>query len=646
MCASAGVAALILYLACLPPSVTGEDSGELIAAAYTLGIPHPPGYPLWTLLGYAATHALPFGSIAWRAAALSAAFGALTVWLLAELVLHLFSRRDVAWVSAMALALSREFWEQSIVAEIYTLGAFLVLLAVSLILAWHRWRHRAMLYAAAAAAGLAGAHYTLNLLLLPVLFGFVFATDIRPRRARTYALAALCALPGWLLYVYLPVRSAMDPPVDWGDPTSPARFWDVISRGQYAHLLASAPRTWANFSAQSVEFSRILADQFTPWLGALALPGVAALWLRDRAAGAFLTALFVLFAIGGIVVPNFPLEYHWIWVNTPYWIPAYLIAAVFVAAALDWLLREVKWPRNVPAITAAILLTSLAVWNGPHNYRRGDTTVMNYASDVLDTFAPDAIYFGGGDHTVFPLMYLQVVEGRRPDVLIANRYGYPSAELYAIAGEIPPATRPRDAEEDRLFARALESDRPVYSATPRPSATRHEVYEGLLYRYVRADEAYDTRTEWPGYHQPIRASSLARGDWSNELVEHEYWAALGRRLLRSGDPDSGVEFLTHAATLIHEDKSALNNLGLACAKEGLLEDAAGFFERALETDPAFVPALLNLARCRIELGETTTALALVARAAEAGADPDAVRQMHIAASNSAAGAERRDEKLD
>ena len=44
--------ALAVYLKTLALTVTGEDSGELIAAAATLGIPHPTGYPLWCLLGF------------------------------------------------------------------------------------------------------------------------------------------------------------------------------------------------------------------------------------------------------------------------------------------------------------------------------------------------------------------------------------------------------------------------------------------------------------------------------------------------------------------------------------------------------------------------------------------------------------------
>ena len=59
----------VLYLITLAPSIGPEDGGELAAAAYTLGIPHPTGYPLWTLFGWIFTKLIPFGEIAWRESA-------------------------------------------------------------------------------------------------------------------------------------------------------------------------------------------------------------------------------------------------------------------------------------------------------------------------------------------------------------------------------------------------------------------------------------------------------------------------------------------------------------------------------------------------------------------------------------------------
>ncbi|HRK33650.1 MAG TPA: DUF2723 domain-containing protein, partial [Candidatus Hydrogenedentes bacterium] len=65
LAACTALTALVVYVMTLGPTITGEDSGELVTAAYTLGIAHPPGYPIWCLLGKVFTF-IPFGSVAWR----------------------------------------------------------------------------------------------------------------------------------------------------------------------------------------------------------------------------------------------------------------------------------------------------------------------------------------------------------------------------------------------------------------------------------------------------------------------------------------------------------------------------------------------------------------------------------------------------
>lgn len=73
-----GGLALLLYLLTCSPTVNSTDSGELITVAYTGGIAHPPGYPLYTLLGILVSH-LPLGDVAWRMNMLSAIFAAVAV---------------------------------------------------------------------------------------------------------------------------------------------------------------------------------------------------------------------------------------------------------------------------------------------------------------------------------------------------------------------------------------------------------------------------------------------------------------------------------------------------------------------------------------------------------------------------------------
>src|SRR5581483_1437856 len=72
--ATAFLITLAAYLATLAPTVTGEDSGELVPAAWTLGIPHPPGYPLWTVIAHLFTY-VPIGDAAFRVNLCSAVLG-------------------------------------------------------------------------------------------------------------------------------------------------------------------------------------------------------------------------------------------------------------------------------------------------------------------------------------------------------------------------------------------------------------------------------------------------------------------------------------------------------------------------------------------------------------------------------------------
>jgi len=85
----------LLYLLTLAPTVTFEDSGELIAAAYNLGIPHEPGYPLWTMIAHLFT-LLPLGTVAYRVNLLSAVLAALTAALVAWHDLGVRDRRPGA----------------------------------------------------------------------------------------------------------------------------------------------------------------------------------------------------------------------------------------------------------------------------------------------------------------------------------------------------------------------------------------------------------------------------------------------------------------------------------------------------------------------------------------------------------------------
>src|SRR5438477_7810086 len=128
----AGVVALALfalYAWSAPRTVALEDDGLFILSSYFLGIEHPPGYPIFTLIGHLFTY-LPFGAVAYRVHLASALFGALTggaAWLCAR---ALIDGRLPAYLAAFALGVSPVFWSQAIIAEVFTLNTFFLLVLV------------------------------------------------------------------------------------------------------------------------------------------------------------------------------------------------------------------------------------------------------------------------------------------------------------------------------------------------------------------------------------------------------------------------------------------------------------------------------------------------------------------------------------
>jgi len=110
---------------------------------YILGIAHPTGYPLYLLLGWAWSHALPIGDVAYRMNLFSGVWAALAVGLSYPLALR-FVRRGAPGLDPMAarlgaatatatFAVGQTFWSQAIIAEVYSFNAFFVVLVLLLL---------------------------------------------------------------------------------------------------------------------------------------------------------------------------------------------------------------------------------------------------------------------------------------------------------------------------------------------------------------------------------------------------------------------------------------------------------------------------------------------------------------------------------
>ena len=198
--ATAGLTALLGYVLTLAPTVSLWDSGEFIAAAKDLGVPHPPGSPLFVLLAHTWAALLPLGTFAWRVNLFSAVAGAATVAFLALACFEILRRRAAttgAEAGAVAAALVAGFtlthWQNSNETEVYSIATAMVGAVLWLVLLWRGERDAAAAPGATPGPdrpsrylllilyifGLAVGDHLLTLLAGPAVVAFLWAEERR-----------------------------------------------------------------------------------------------------------------------------------------------------------------------------------------------------------------------------------------------------------------------------------------------------------------------------------------------------------------------------------------------------------------------------------------------------------------------------------
>lgn len=423
-----GGAALLLYLLTLAPTVTFADSGELAAAVHFLDVAHPPGFPLYLLLGKLFTLLLPWGRFILRLNAFSALCAALAVGFTGAalaLIPTSSSRRDKGFLAAAGLlAVSRTFWEQATLTEVYALNMALAAGLFLLLALFLRWREERRTNRAERAAALAaflsglglGNHLTL-IFWAAMLFLVIWLEEGRLfwRGKRLLPRAGLFLL-GLGIYLYLPLRAAASPPLNWGDPENWPRFLRHVTAAQYRVNFSPGWRTWAN---QLGFFLPRLWGEFGP-LPLLFLPLGLFRLFRQRSPLAWPTVL------GASLVLFYALSYEIAEDQETYYMLFFLLAALWIGQGMAWVLERPAVQRSRTArylLTALFLL--LILWpltaHLPLCDRHAYTYAEAYARDILEKLPANAFVLTRHWNFFSPAYYLQQVEGLRPDIVLVDQ---------------------------------------------------------------------------------------------------------------------------------------------------------------------------------------------------------------------------------
>jgi hypothetical protein len=414
----------IVYVLTMFPTVAHGDTGALISVVYNMGIAHPPGYPLYTLLGKLFTF-IPIGSIAWRVNLASTFYGAAAAALLFVTMLRLTRRTWASLLAAGLFAFSPLTWQYSILAEVFSLNNLFAALIALVALSYHQSRRRPFLFVLAFVTGLGFSHHqTIAFWAAPVWGWLLWVEKGVILNVGTIGRCAGFFVLGLTPFLYMPLAALRDPLVVWGDVSTPTGFVRHVLRSDYGSFSLIPGAT-----GQSGDVGRALAFYFRHLASEVLFVGLplAVLGvyqgLRNISSRGFVAATVVSFTAYVITfhtLARLPMTESSILAAhiQKFW----LLPNIFVClwAGLGLYAIGSRW-RRLEVLWWGVALAVVVVQVGVH-YKGEDQSdnwlFHDHAKLKLEHLPDRAILLTNGDTDSHTLQYLNDCERLREDVTV------------------------------------------------------------------------------------------------------------------------------------------------------------------------------------------------------------------------------------
>ena len=438
MVASSFLGLFLLYLYTLAPSVPTGDSGELIASAYTLGIPHAPGYPLFNLIGKAFSF-IPFGNVAWRINLMSAIFSLLASFFIYLTLVRLTKYWPAAIFGMLFFALSPIVWEYSLKAEVFALNNFFASLIIYLVVvlrdcypserndsAFLNTTHT-ILYLLFFTCGLALTnHHTIILFAPGVILALLLYARLILFKPTTLFIALGAFVLGLAVYLYIPIRAHAQPYMNWDDVRSWHGFIQLITRADAGTFnLMIVDNEAYSFIERCSLYLYSFIKEFNLFGIILILLGLFSLIRqKDKKLCMILLLLYFLSSFGFLLIANLAKNNAiLIGVFERFYMLSAVLVALFIGMGVYFLQSIISNKRITYWLNGGILISILIMtcFNLPRTSQRDNYLDYNLGWNVLNSLEKEAVVVVYGDTLTFSLNYLQQVEGLRPDVIVLNQ---------------------------------------------------------------------------------------------------------------------------------------------------------------------------------------------------------------------------------
>jgi tetratricopeptide (TPR) repeat protein/uncharacterized membrane protein YqaE (UPF0057 family) len=623
------LAVLAVYIVSLNPVFHANDSPETTACAFTLGIQHPPGYPLFSLMGKIFTF-IPCGNIGFRVNLLAACCGAGSAALLFVIIFNILAKKDSdiypvifsALAASLTFAFSYTIWSESLSSKggIYTLNVLLLLVIIYYLFEWERLGGMKYFYAACFIFGVSLAnHWESMAVVFPALAVFAFLVfkkngfygkKFLPR----FLIACAATVPGIFLYIYLIIRSRSGTILNWGAPVDFQQLLWVVFRAQYADL--EKAKSMATVLKQAVRVSGHIFNGLTIPGFFLAIAGIFGFMQTGRKQRLILFG--VMFAMIVVSISFYlNLKDEMMWIMDVFLIPAYVSMAVFAGCGIYMISVYAGSRKKIFLYPAAALFMTVPVLQYALNRAETDQSRYFYGYDfgmnVIKSINTDGIAMLEGDFNVMPQMYFRQVMHRGNFSPVTTIFLYVPWGLDNLKRETPDI-KITARKEDNLTSKisnlmALNyRERDIYSSIFRktledfyPDGNKMFVPDGMAMKLsfdrLKTLRQAEANLRVLSYRNVI--SDRLYLDNSTEFCLSNYSSAFvetGNAFKDLNLDSEAVHYLEKAVTIATAPTKAeaLTHLGVEYSKLGRYQDSLRVYEEAIKVKPGIIEAYSNM----------------------------------------------------
>lgn len=419
----------------MPRSLSGLDSAELAAGAWTLGIVHAPGCPAYLLFAQPFL-LLPVGDVAYRLGLFSAFSASLAIAVLWETLRRLGVGAGRAVAASWVLAVAPVWWANALVAELYAPASLLLAVSIWAVVRWKESGRISFLLGAAASMSLAlGVHLALASMLPGFIFALCTGRHSLLRSPRLFAATTLVGLCGPATYLYIPIRASMGVAMDYArqngvDASTAEGFWWMLSGRMFEPLFFAVPLR--ALPGELVDVAALVwRNMFGIGAVFVAMAALTGMTQSDlRWALRIMAAGFLCLMVPYGSVDKLSMYSPFLWICA-------LWLGIACQRAADWIDKtRVAVFQLEPGLVLGVLVASSLAMNFTSMNWSKDNSARERGQTILAALPTGSLFIGSW--LDIPILeYMQHVEERRRDVRLLNSVFVHDQSLDAeIAGQL------------------------------------------------------------------------------------------------------------------------------------------------------------------------------------------------------------------